>query len=405
MIVRVDDFPHGKEGHLKPTMDHWDALARFQDAIRAPFCLGMMTGALSDEEKQKLLSYSPDIEVAYHGNAHTHTDGENAAELRAARGMLGIDPVFIPPYNALTQKAVDTLEAEGYRYICTGPETHGGLKPTFARLVPSAFYGTAKDYLKARPKIAPLDCLTLHLTWENNDGMLALRELGDAMRLEIFQWKTFFYNRRYCEPTVRPVVAALGLHMCQKMCYDWFLDAVDVRGCKVLDFGCSDYPLATFLTKLGAEVWWHDRDEEACKRQAARAVSAGVTTHRLDGNAPKFDIIIASNSLQHNKDGTEQILAGLAGRLAQGGKVCIAAKVTCSASRWDGARPDPCWVRSVDDHQALWRSAGLQPVVRQGREVIGYLHYSWNRDTKLEIGRWEMPDRANEICALLEKAQ
>lgn len=405
MIVRVDDFPHGKEGHLLPTMDHWDALARFQDALHAPFCLGMMTGALSEDEKQRLLHYSPDIEVAYHGHAHTHTDGENADELRSARGMLGIDPVFIPPYNALTQKAVDTLEADGYRYLCTGPETPAGLKTTFARFVPSTFYGTAKDYLKTRPTLAPLDCLTLHLTWENNDGMASLREFGDAMRREIFPWKTFFYNRRYCDPTVRPAVAALSnMHMCQKMCYDWFLDAVDVRGRKVLDFGCSDYPLVTFLAKLGAEVWWHDRDEEACKRQAALAVSAGVTTHRLDANAPQFDIVIASNALQHNQEGVEQILAELAGRLAPGGNVCIADKMTCSTSRWDGARPDPCWVRNIDEQRTIWRSAGLRTAVRQGREVIGYLNYSWNRDRNLEVGRWEMPDRANEVCALLEKA-
>jgi len=403
MIVRVDDFPHGKEGCMQPIMDHWAVLSRFQDAVRVPFCIGMMTGPLSDDEKERLLAFSEDIEVAYHGHMHTHTDGEKPDELRAAKPMLGIDPVFIPPYNALTQKAVDTLEAEGYRYICTGPETPAGLKAEFAKFVPSKFYGTAKEFLAHDPDLRAFDCITLHLTWENNDDMRSLRELGDVVAGDVFTWKTFFDAARYRFPIVRKAVADLGMHMCQKMTYDWLLDAVDVRGLKVLDFGCSDYPLSSFLAGLGAQAWWYDRDAEACKMQAKRASQAGVATRMLDADAGPFDLIIFSNTLQHNKDGAHAILASMVARLKPDGRVFIAEKLTGQASRWDDGRNDPCWIRNMKDHKALWRSAGLVPSMRQHREVISYLVYSWERDTANEVGAWTVETEAGEVCALLER--
>jgi SAM-dependent methyltransferase len=224
------------------------------------------------------------------------------------------------------------------------------------------------------------------------------------VRPGIFPWKTLFHNSCYTNHSIRPAVKALGMHMCQTMVYDWVLNAVEVRGRKVLDFGCSDYPLATFLAKLGAEAWWHDRDEALCKRQAERCVAAGVKTHRLDGTAPKFDVAIASNALQHNRNGGADALADIVGRLAPGGKVCIAEKVTGCASRWDDKRPDPCWVRSMADHRSFWNKAGLKPVIRQNREAISFLQYSWDRDVTAETGKYVLADEANEMCALLEKA-
>lgn len=422
-IIRVDDWPCGNEGRTNGPSHRWETLARFCDALQLPFCLGVMTGCLEAGDWEKILGHSPLIEVAYHGHLHTPTDGEKEEEVRAARRLLGTDAVFIPPVNAASQKAVDTLEAAGYRYICTGPETPAGLTTRYARLVPSKFYGTAMGYLDpskgkaegqvggawrqsdvAMPDLRAFDCLTLHIPWESLDDFQSLKRLGEVLKGTVYPWSTMFADRRYADPRIRPEVKALNVHRCQQMGYDWLLDAVDVRGLSVLDFGCSTYPLAAFLASRGASAWWADRNPQAREGQAGQAKRFDVTTRELADDSPEFDLIILSNSLQHNKDDGGAVLAGLVRRLRKGGHVYVSEKVTGLKSWWEAGRDDPCWVRNMVDHRALWASAGLKPCVRQHRETLGFFSYSWNLNSDLETGKWTLPTEAGQVCALLEKA-
>jgi len=201
MIVRVDDFPCGNERGERE-FDAMEALLRFRDALAAPFCLGVVlgppgTGYTTREEWQAICGM-PDVTVAFHGWEHRLLTHETHGALREFRAIMPNCPIVIPPKNMLDQHVLDMLDTVEWQVVCTGPETArcGPLDFRSLTEVPSAFYGTAQRFNAERPEMAPLDCLTLHLTWERRGGkgypgdaaFGEVRRLGAERGAEIVPW-------------------------------------------------------------------------------------------------------------------------------------------------------------------------------------------------------------------------
>lgn len=116
-----------------------------------------------------------------------------------------------------------------------------------------------------------------------------------------------------------------GTHPTTAMCLQW-LDAQDLRGKRVLDYGCGSGILAIAAALLGAEhVAATDIDPQALTATADNAARNGVevATSTLDALPDqRYDIVLANilagplctlapNLLQQLGDGGELVLAGL----------------------------------------------------------------------------------------------
>ncbi len=207
-------------------------------------------------------------------------------------------------------------------------------------------------------------------------------------------------------PKFNPHIGALPIHICQKMGYDWIVSDVGwdkFAGKRVLDFGANGYPFIALLAKWGAEAHWTDRDPKCAATMAKLAAQWGVTLreHKL-GTGTGFDIIIASNAIQHNHDGAGKLYRRLRDSLADNGRLCAVEALAHGKSEWNDRRPDPCWHRTLEDHAALWRDADLRLVLTR------FFTYDYRADGSKETAEWIDPvngdmTRAVRVCARLER--
>lgn len=88
-----------------------------------------------------------------------------------------------------------------------------------------------------------------------------------------------------------------GTHPTTALCLEW-LDAADLQGKRVLDYGCGSGVLAIAAALLGArEVWAIDNDPQALLASRDNAQRNGVSIHTgLPKDTPddRFDIVIAN---------------------------------------------------------------------------------------------------------------
>lgn len=201
----------------------------------------------------------------------------------------------------------------------------------------------------------------------------------------------------------RPCIAELPppAHICQKMSYEWFFRAIGEDNWKaysVLDFGPGGYPLAALLARFGARVSWLDRDPRCSGLMAGLAKSWAVALKpRPALKGEPVDVVIASNAIQHNETDAGNLYRAVADILTPSGCLLVSEKLAQGESRWAAERKDPCWARTLADHEALWRAAGLVPRFR------AQFWYSWNADPAKESAYWTTPERAVQVVARLER--
>lgn len=202
---------------------------------------------------------------------------------------------------------------------------------------------------------------------------------------------------------VRPLIAALPVHLPQKFTYDWFLRIigdVSLKGKRIFDFGPGGYPFDAVLARLGATVTWWDRNPQCEDQMAKLAKQYGVVyAKRKSLNGGDVDIIVASNSVQHNHTGAEAIFRVFDKMLAPGGMVLISEKLSQRESYWVADRPDPCWTRNLADHHALWNGCGFTPA----REA--FFDYNWAPNPTDEHGYWTSADRGCQVLAQLVRTE
>ena len=209
-------------------------------------------------------------------------------------------------------------------------------------------------------------------------------------------------------PKLNQCVAALPVSICQRMGYDWIVSDVTpggFKGKRVLDFGANGYPFIALLAKWGAEVWWHDRDLRCAATMEKLAKQWGVRIREQKAlvTRPEFDIVIASNAIQHNHDGAVKLYQRLRDNMKPDGVMYVVEALEHGQSRWDTSRKDPCWRRTLADHAELWKNAGLR-LIR-----TGLFSYASKSGDAPETSSWVSPingkiEAANRVCARLERA-
>lgn len=129
-----------------------------------------------------------------------------------------------------------------------------------------------------------------------------------------------------------------GTHPTTALCLEW-LDAEDVRGARVLDFGCGSGILGIAALKLGAaSVLALDIDPQALtatrENAAKNGVSARLDTARDAGDG-RFDIVIANILAGPLTERAEWLAARIVdgGRLALSGILRAQADTVCTAYR------------------------------------------------------------------------
>jgi peptidoglycan/xylan/chitin deacetylase (PgdA/CDA1 family) len=228
-LLRVDEFPYAT------SLDHPDRYgpgpsARFHAVLREaniPYLMAVVpqvvrnpldpeasgSRALNSEELDLLAQMASDgVELAAHGLTHRTRDrrprhrseliGLSTAQTRslidqslALLAHANITPrVFVPPFNRFGEVHYDVL-ASCFDIICGGPETIAflGAQPTPRWLGDAVYcpcypplYGRARDVL---PEVRRLIGeqpgtwvpLTLHLAWEIDDGLDAMRRLAEVL--------------------------------------------------------------------------------------------------------------------------------------------------------------------------------------------------------------------------------
>ncbi|KPK39249.1 MAG: ribosomal protein L11 methyltransferase [Gammaproteobacteria bacterium SG8_47] len=107
-----------------------------------------------------------------------------------------------------------------------------------------------------------------------------------------------------------------GTHPTTAMCLQW-LDAHEVSGLSVLDYGCGSGVLSVAAAKLGAhDVWAVDHDPQALEATRGNAVNNGVsdainTLQPAQLPEGHFDVVIANILAQPLIDLAPQLLAAL----------------------------------------------------------------------------------------------
>jgi len=194
-----------------------------------------------------------------------------------------------------------------------------------------------------------------------------------------------------------PAVARMDVHIAQAMGYDWMLrDLADTaEGARLLDFGSGGYPLIVELAGMGAAAFWMDRDDAvAQKMQALATRTKTILTRYMEPMGGTFDIIVASNAVQHNHE-VGPVYDLLRRLLAPSGRLYVVEAVTDREAYWDGARVDPCWYRPATMLREQWQAAGL----RSEREA--FFRYRFARDAADETAAWCGEPGANRVVARL----
>ena len=201
------------------------------------------------------------------------------------------------------------------------------------------------------------------------------------------------------QPEMQPEIAALGTSICQRLGYDWILRSIKrnggVEGKSVLDFGPNGYPFIGLLAKMGATAaCWTDRSPAVAARMLHVERRFGVELREVLLAVPcTYDVIVASNAIQHNVTGADEIYATLAARLADGGALYVVEALTHGKDKWMEQRADPHWSRTLASHGALWAGAGLR------REAAAFFDYNYHANT----GRWTELRGASRVVALLRR--
>ena len=238
VLVRVDEFPH-YAGFDDPRYG-LESAERFHAVMAEaglPYLLAVVPqwthhalqphavgGRPLDEHDGELLTRmrADGVTFAQHGTTHRtrHSDprrhselgglGESAlAELlgegRSKLELMGISPrVLVPPFNRFDARQWRTL-SNLYEVVTGGPESvmlmgfHGG--PQWrgeAIYLPcySPLYGTAAEVLPAVEELIARELGTwipvvLHLGWEVDDGLQALRRLAERLAPYAASWEQF----------------------------------------------------------------------------------------------------------------------------------------------------------------------------------------------------------------------
>lgn len=235
-LLRVDEFPYAT------SLDHGDRYgpgpsARFHAVLseaNIPYLMAVVPQlvhnpldprasggrSLNSEELDLLAQMASDgVEFAAHGLTHRTRDarprhrseliGLSGAQTRAlidqSLALLAnadITPrVFVPPFNRFAQVQYHEL-ASCFDVVCGGPETIAflGVQPTPRWLGDAVYcpcyaplYGRAQDLL---PEVRRLISeqpgtwvpLTLHLAWEIDDGLDAMRRLAEVLAPYAVPW-------------------------------------------------------------------------------------------------------------------------------------------------------------------------------------------------------------------------
>ena len=206
---------------------------------------------------------------------------------------------------------------------------------------------------------------------------------------------------------LNPCVASLPVSICQRMGYDWIVSDVrpdGFKGKRILDFGANGYPFIALLAKWGADVWWHDRDVRCAATMAKLSAKWKVRIREQKALVarPEFDIVIASNAIQHNHDGAVKIYQRLRDNMKPEGAMYVVEALAHGQSKWDTGRADPCWRRTLADHAELWKGAGLR-LIR-----TGLFSYTGKVGDAAETASWVSPingkiEAAHRVCARLER--
>jgi len=101
VIIRVDDFPHGRESDATMGVNPWGMLNNFVAALDHPFLLACLFGPLRREDVDTLEEVSHQITLGAHGQWHTHADANEVVYVQAMRTRLGPDAVFVEPQRHL----------------------------------------------------------------------------------------------------------------------------------------------------------------------------------------------------------------------------------------------------------------------------------------------------------------
>lgn len=184
----------------------------------------------------------------------------------------------------------------------------------------------------------------------------------------------------------------LNVHICQARTYQKFIEWCGTcQGQRVLDFGPGSSPFGNYLMGRGAEVFWLDRNEHY--RDIHRGTPWNPTS------MSPVDVVIASNSIQHNMNYSD-VFAQAVDTLREKGLFFLSEKLEPKGPTWWWFdRNDPCWVRSLEDHFDNWVTAGLR-LIR-----LAFLQYTWDQDSTKETSAWVTSEQANQVIALLERIQ
>jgi hypothetical protein len=239
VLIRVDEFPHA-QARDEPQRFGTDAFARFHDVLASagvPYLIAVLPrvardyldvagddGDELDADEVAMLARLRDDGVAFGLHAHTHRTrdprprhrsavagmsvGELERSLDAAEARLrrcGVEPrVFVPPFNHFDSVHYAVL-ARRYAVVCGGPETVRtmGLQicPRWlgdAVYLPSyePLYARSAPALDAVRALAADDAavwapVTLHVGWELDDALEALRTFAREVAQYARPWEEF----------------------------------------------------------------------------------------------------------------------------------------------------------------------------------------------------------------------
>jgi len=205
VLIRVDDFPSGNTSASLPMPEGlisqaYKDLLKMHAIIAAPFILGVTPCMITDKWVDSLLAL-PNLEIAVHGLTHRRGEFLARDEERLVKSLGSFrirfsTGVFIPPFNYLDNSLLTLLHRSGFKTVCTGPESYRVLELNFTdfSVVQSSWYGYSRDIeamFDIEDEVSSLDCMTLHLPWENSMNFKPLQILMQRLHklgVKIYSW-------------------------------------------------------------------------------------------------------------------------------------------------------------------------------------------------------------------------